>query len=349
MQRDKPQMKQVKTGYLATGLAAILLMQLACSSTAADRVQPEAVTGADAPPRSVEQRQQDFLDLKFGMFIHYNMATYQGVQWVPGYPSPAEFDPGVETIDTDAWAQAAVAAGMKYAVLTVKHVSGFCLWDSKYTTYDVMHPDCPYQQDLVAQFIESCTKVGLKVGLYYCWRSPGFEDKYKVLPPECDPDTHTFEQQIAFQKAQIAELVEKYPEAFYIWNDGLDDTIMTREQANAFIRSLGPGVIASGNWWDWDKKGQPFLDIAIQELKPISEANAYPAETCWTLEQNWFWLPGFEPKEPQAIVDLLQQSNAQNSNFLLNVAPDRRGQIGDESIKTLADIGRLNGLAGEAK
>ena len=81
---------------------------------------------------------------------------------------------------------------MKYAVLTAKHVSGFCLWDSQYTTYDVMNPQCPYQQDLVAQFIKSFQSRGLKVGLYYCWRHPGFGDpnKYKVLPPECDPATH---------------------------------------------------------------------------------------------------------------------------------------------------------------
>lgn len=62
-----------------------------------------------------------------------------GVQWVSGYPDPSTFDPG-GTVDTDAWADAAVSAGMTYAVLTAKHVGGFCLWDSKYTTYDVMHP-----------------------------------------------------------------------------------------------------------------------------------------------------------------------------------------------------------------
>ena len=84
---------------------------------------------------------QEWKEMKFGMFIHYNMATYQGVQWVEGYPDPSEFAPGVDTIDTDAWADAAAAAGMKYAVLTAKHVGGFCLWDSKYTTYDVMNPD----------------------------------------------------------------------------------------------------------------------------------------------------------------------------------------------------------------
>ena len=33
-----------------------------------------------------------------------------------------------------------------------------------------MNPACPYQKDLVAQFIKSFQSRGLKVGLYYCWR-----------------------------------------------------------------------------------------------------------------------------------------------------------------------------------
>jgi len=100
--------------------------------------------------KEMTKLQSEFLELKFGMFIHFNMATYKGVQWVEGYPDPSTFNPGSK-VDTDAWADTAVSAGMKYGVLTAKHVGGFCLWDSKYTTYDVMHPDCPYQKDLVAQ------------------------------------------------------------------------------------------------------------------------------------------------------------------------------------------------------
>jgi len=49
-------------------------------------------------------------------------------------------------------------------VLTAKHVGGFCLWDSKCTNYDVMHPECPYKRDLVAQFINSFKNRGLQVG-----------------------------------------------------------------------------------------------------------------------------------------------------------------------------------------
>ncbi len=287
--------------------------------------------------QSIESLQADFLKLKFGMFIHYNLATYKGVQWVEGYHSPADFNPG-GPVDTDAWADAAKSAGMQYAVLTVKHVGGFCLWDSKYTTYDVMNPDCPYKRDLVAQFIKSFTSRGLKVGLYYCWRHSGFAAKYKVLPPECDPATHGMAEQIEFQKNQITELVEKYPEAFYIWNDGLDTDIMSAELAAAFIRSLRPGLLASGNWWDWKKKGTPFLDIAVTETRHFPDANKSPGETCWCLEESWFHnVTG--PKSAQEIVKQLHAANSRNANFLLNVGPDKQGRLQDASIKVLQEIG----------
>ncbi len=298
---------------------------------------------APSPNDAVSKLQEDFRHLKFGMFIHYNMATYKNTQWVSGYPSPAEFSPGVEEIDTDAWADAAVAAGMTYGVLTAKHVGGFCLWDSKHTTYDVMHPDCPYQKDVVAQFIESFTSRGLKVGLYYCWRHPGFgsPDKFKVLPPECDPATHTLEEQIEFQKAQIAELIEKYPDVFYIWNDGLDPVILPAETIMPFFRSLRPNVLASSNWWDWGKKGTPYADIAVKETRHFPETNEAPGETCWQLEQGWFWV-GEQARAADAAVILKQRATAydRNSNFLLNVGPNRKGQIIESSLKALAEIGK---------
>lgn len=311
------------------------------SSTAMALILASSITSLASAAPSVEKLQKDFRELGFGMFIHYNMATYHGAQWVDGYPSPSTFNPG-GPIDTDAWADAAKSAGMTYAVLTAKHVAGFCLWDSKHTTYDVMHPDCPMKEDLVAKFIKSFTSRGLKVGLYYCWRSPGFADKYKILPPECDPAKHGLAAQIDFQKKQIAELVEKYPEAFYIWNDGLDDTIMSSDEANAFFRSLRPGVIASGNWWDWGKKGTAFVDIAVTETYHFPEDNTAPGETCWKLEDKWFWEEGFKTTiTAEQIAREIKTAHTRNANFLLNVGPDKQGRILDSSLKTLAEIPTL--------
>lgn len=302
-----------------------------------DQPDPLPTEGVRTP---VKKLQDEFMALKFGMFIHFNLETFKGVQWVSGYHSPADFNPGGK-IDTDAWADAAKSAGMTYAVLTAKHVSGFCLWDSKYTTYDVMSPDCPYQQDLVAQFIQSFKSRGLKVGLYYCWRHPGFKADFKVLPPECDPATHSMDEQIDFQEKQIAELVEKYPDVFYIWNDGLDPQIMPADKALAFFRGLHGEILASSNWWDWGKKGTPYADIAVKEMRHFPEENVVPGETCWCLEQKWFWQEGARPKTAQQVVDLLNMVNRRNSNFLLNVGPDKHGRFEEASVKVLSEVGTL--------
>jgi alpha-L-fucosidase len=298
------------------------------------------------PETDKDQLLFDFLDLKFGMFIHYNMATYQTGKWVDGYPDPSEFKPGVDKIDTDAWADVAVSAGMKYGVLTAKHVAGFCLWDSKYTTYDVMHPDCPYQQDLVDQFIKSFTSRGLMVGLYYCWRHPGFDrtnrdGEFKVLPPECDPASHGMEEQIEFQKKQIAELVEKYPDVFYIWNDGLDTEILEADEIMPFFRNLNDDLLVSTNWWDWKKKGKPYADIAIKEMGHFPEDNQLVGETCWHMEDRWFWTGGGTSIGTEEVIELMKKVNSRNSNFLLNVGPDRDGNILPKSVIVLEEVGEL--------
>lgn len=210
-----------------------------------------------------------------------------------------------------------------------------------------MHPDYPYQQYLVAQFVRSFKNRGLKVGLYYCWRHPGFDKgksqaKFKVLPPECDPAQHTLEEQKEFQKKQIAELIERYRDICYIWNDGLDPGIMSAEEAREFIegiRRIRPNVIANSNWWDWGKKGMPFLDIAVKEVRHFPEANTVPGETCWPLDQGWFWTGNeSRTKGVKTILEQIATAHSRGSNFLLNVGPDRGGKIVESNITALVEI-----------
>lgn len=348
--RQQTRMSNSMSGSGVMNRRSISAVALLTAATVAGEAGMSAAGRVDSVPtreplaatRTVAELQEEFRRLKFGMFIHYNMATYKGVQWVAGYHSPAEFKPA-GSVDTDAWADAAASAGMKYGVLTAKHVSGFCLWDSKYTTYDVMHPDCPYKKDIVAQFIKSFKSRGLKVGLYYCWRHPGFGDarKYKVLPPECDPATHGLKEQREFQKAQVVELLRKYPDVFYVWNDALDPEVMAAEEVLPVLRSVRPDILASSNWWSWGKKGTPYADIAVKEMRHFPEGNRAPGETCWCLEGKWFWQGGARAKTARQVIGLMTRANSRNSNFLLNVGPDRDGRIVESSVKALAEVGRL--------
>ncbi len=116
--------------------------------------------------RSLAERQREFLSWKFGMFIHFGVASFNERQWSTGHEDPASFAP--TQLDCGQWADAAKAAGMKYAVFTVKHTGGWPLWDSQYTTHDItaLKNFKNGKGDLVREYVDAFRARDLKIGLY---------------------------------------------------------------------------------------------------------------------------------------------------------------------------------------
>jgi alpha-L-fucosidase len=56
--------------------------------------------------------QQRFVDLRFGRFVHFNMATFQDREWGDPTAAPETFHP--TALDTDQWAAAARLANMTW-------------------------------------------------------------------------------------------------------------------------------------------------------------------------------------------------------------------------------------------
>lgn len=149
--------------------------------------------------------QKAWMDLKFGMFIHFGINTYYDMEWSDGTLDPVKFNP-VE-LDTDQWCRVAAQAGMKYIVVITKHHDGFCLWPTKYTDYSVK--STPLKRDVLGEVVASARKFGLKVGLYYSlW------DRH-----EKSHDTDGFAY-VEFMKNQIHELLTNYGEIVELWFDG---------------------------------------------------------------------------------------------------------------------------------
>src|ERR1700710_1153838 len=153
---------------------------------------------ANAQKASVplSQLQQQFVDLRFGMFVHFNIPTYMDQDWPDPEASPAIFNP--TKLSCDQWAKAAKSANMSYGCLTTKHHSGFCIWDTKTTDYNVMHS--PYKKDVVRQFVDAFRKNGLKVMLYYSI----LDTHHKLRPHSITP------ADIKMIKDQLTELLSNY-------------------------------------------------------------------------------------------------------------------------------------------
>ena len=307
---------------------------------------------AQAPARDLKRIQERFLRLRFGLFLHFNMGTFSGREWATGYENPNIFAPS--KLDCGQWADAARAAGMQYAVLTVKHTGGWCLWDSKYTTHDItaFRNFRGGKGDLVREFVDAFRKRGLKVGLYYCFPGDFASNKDWGSPiPEGKPDLHGLPPEAAgdyvgFMKKQLTELLTLYGPIEVLWIDQFRNkyTGSRWQEIKAHIHSLQPDCVLDAN----NANSLEDSDVLSFEFpwKPDRlppERNQVASEICDTIQKKrWFWGP-MKPEDVQSaeeMVRMLRLSNERRANYLLNVPPDKDGLISGVHLERMKEIGR---------
>jgi len=300
--------------------------------------------------RDLKTLQKDFLSWKFGMFIHFNMATFVPGGWTSGKEDPLLFNP--VDMDFGQWADAAVAAKMKYGVFTVKHTGGWCLWDTALSDRDITwfknYKDG--KGDMVREYCEAFRDRNLKVGLYYCFPLGGQTGRWKesqTLPAE-EYALGTLDA-LSFIKAQFTELLTNYGKIDLIWvdqnaspNGGLKPGDW--EKVKAHVHSIQPECLVIGN----NQTKFSRTDIHGYEysyslkLPPLD--NPYPAEVCDKLQQGWFTNPGSDDgpvRDVNYVVNkMLRPLNDRNANYLLNCAPNQRGLMPDSVVERLTAIGR---------
>jgi alpha-L-fucosidase len=295
-----------------------------------------------AGTKSLEQLQQEFVNLRFGMFIHYNIPTYTPEDWPDPDAPPSIFNPS--NLDCSQWAKAAKSANMSYGCLTAKHHNGFCIWDTKTTGYNVMNS--PYGKDVVRQYVETFRKEGLKVMLYY-----SILDTHHRLRPNMVKTDH-----VNMIKSQITELLTNYGEITALIIDGWDapwsrisyDEIPF-DDIYIMVKSLQPNCLLMDlNAAKYPAEALFYTDIKSYEQgagQNISTANKLPALSCYPIQDNWFWKESFPKKDVKSPEEIVTKNivplNKVYCNFILNVAPNRDGLIDDNALSALKEIGRL--------
>jgi alpha-L-fucosidase len=294
-------------------------------------------------PQHLHELQQKFVDLRFGMFIHYNIPTYANADWPDPNASPNLFNP--KHLDADQWAKAAKSANMSYGCLTTKHHSGFCIWDTKSTDYNVMKS--PYGKDVVKQFTDAFRANGLKVMLYYSI----LDTHHKLRPNQITP------KHIEMVKTQITELLTNYGKIEALIIDGWDapwsrisyDDIPF-EDIYRLIKTLQPDCLVMDlNGAKYPAEGLYYTDIKTYEMgagqRMSKESKVMPSLACLPINTSWFWktdFPTVPVRKPQEIVDkLIKPLNEASCNFIMNVAPNRDGRIDENAIAALKEVGKL--------
>src|SRR3954447_22583990 len=122
------------------------------------------------------ERLEWFRDQGFGLFIHWSLDSQTGVvishsmvgasddylqrfvEELPKTFNPRKFYP-------QDWAALAKLAGIKYVVFTTKHHSGFTMFDSATTDFNIMQT--PFRRDATAEIFKAFREQGIAAGVYF--------------------------------------------------------------------------------------------------------------------------------------------------------------------------------------
>lgn len=231
------------------------------------------------PDTAIQQRLEDWQDLKFGLLMHWGAYSQWGIveswsicpedlgwasgarkkgiadnynDYVTSYEklkntfNPTKFAP-------EKWAAAANYAGMKYLVFTTKHHDGFCMFDSKYTDYKISDSGCPFssnpRSNVAKEVFEAFRKEHFWIGAYFSkpdWHSDYYWWKYfPAVDRNCNysisKHPEQWERFKEFTHNQIDELMSDYGKMDILWLDGGWVRPKTNEEVKAQLEEVYEG------------------------------------------------------------------------------------------------------------
>jgi alpha-L-fucosidase len=284
-----------------------------------------------------------FQDLAFGMFIHWNVDVPLGVvishslagasdeyveryiKELPSFFNPKKFDP-------DEWATLARLAGMKYVVFTTKHHSGFCMFNTTTTTFNVMNT--PFKRDITKEIINAFRKQGIAIGIYFSPEDFSFLHSQKLPIGRLQHPMHYPVANAALMehdKKQLKELLNNYGKIDILFIDGPGDGL--REYA----WQQNPDLVIT----------RDLMKTPEQEIpdRPLER----PWEACYTMGTDWQYKPTNDPhKSGTEIINMLVEIRSKGGNFLMNVGPKADGEIQIEQQERLREVALWNFVNREA-
>ncbi len=311
-----------------------------------------ATLAAAGPPQTASEeadrarRMKWWHEAKFGMFIHWGLYSVPGRhEWVmenEGIPV-AEYEALARQFKPKPnaardWAKLARRAGMKYMVMTSKHHEGFCLFNTKLTSYCA--PKQGAGRDLAKEYVEAARAEGLRVGFYYSlmdWHHPD--------GARCERDEAARRRFVDYIHGQVRELCTSYGKLDILWYDvawPLDAQGWESQKMNRMVFELQPDIIVNN-------RNRLPGDFGTPEQRIEPEKGGRAWESCMTMNNSWGYHKNDDDwKSPKTVVRNLITCAREGGNYLLNIGPKPDGSIPEESVRILTAVGQWMDRNGQA-
>ncbi|NCC11192.1 MAG: calcium:sodium exchange protein [Bacteroidia bacterium] len=314
---------------------------------------------APVPSHRPSQAQKKQINRKYGMFIHFGINTFHDEEWTDGSKPASSYVP--TAIDADQWVKAAKDGGMKYVILVTKHHEGFCLWDSRFTEYDVARSG--NQTNVVVEVAKACRKYHLGLGLYYSLWDRKFNPDVKDLAKD-----EAYNKYLINQLNELLDMTQSITPIVEFWFDGGWEKPAVRWPISAIyqtIKSKQPNCQIGINWSIGNpdnKEAHPVLPENQREGFPIRyfpsdfrlgdpylpaendpklfshDGKLYymPWESTVCISQRWFYNTKDSVFKSVDELEALYRKATKNDNILiLNCPPNRDGRLRQTDVDLL--------------
>jgi alpha-L-fucosidase len=286
--------------------------------------------------KSLQQLQSDYVDMRCGSQGGDPCAG----SWAQANLPIDNFAPSSK-YDPTQWADTAVAAHMKFGVLTTRHHDGFALWPSAASTFNVGH--VPWKNgkgDVVKDYVNAFRSRGLAPGLYYSiWDSTeGIGNSGTITAA-----------QMSYVTTQLTELLTNYgPIPILVldgWSWKTGHNKVAYQAIRELVKSLQPNCLVT----DHTHLIDPW-EVDIVNFEEPAGAFA-PANNTYAAAQeakingsggnDWFWAPnvGSLMTVSTIVAGHLKKLEPAYTNFLLNCPPNRDGLIDASMVSVLTQVG----------
>lgn len=285
-----------------------------------------------------------FFESKLGMFVHWGLyalpAWHEQILWRGKMPRKDyeplmnEFNP--VKYDPDEWLDLMEAAGMDYIVFTTKHHDGFCMYDTKYTDYNIMNT--PYGRDVLKMLAKACERRNIKLGLYYSlpdWNHPNYPNygRHHEMFGQRDGEEPDEVKYMEFVKNQVRELCTNYGKIWqFFWDVNVGEFYYP--DINEMLRELQPDMVIND-------RGPSEGDYATPERRvPDGMAFQTPTQACQALgRESWGWREGEDYYTPKYMMQSIDKILCMGGSYLLNMGPCADGSIAPVYKDSFAKIG----------
>lgn len=288
----------------------------------------------------------EFTQARFGLFVHYGLYSLLGRgEWVRNRQAMGRDEYAAlanqftaPQFDANELCDLALAAGMRYIVMTTMHHDGFRLYDTQLSDFSTAATAAG--RDLIQELVTATRAKGLKLGLYHSLNN--WHDQPDAVAALEDPAAcETF---ISRTHKRIQELVTRYNPIDILWYDGwwpLDAKGWRAPQMNEMVRAIQPHILFNG------RNGLPG-DFATPEQHATYPKPWRPWEACITLNNSWGFHAGdHDWKSPRQVIDLLATIANGKGNLLLNVGLRGDGSVPPEAAAILKQVGDWIARCGE--